>query len=60
MATCKDNKTKFLSPFSVVFEYGIRGKKSGSGSEIRLRIRDKHPGSATLVEGEGQFMLRFL
>jgi hypothetical protein len=48
MATCKDHKTNFV----------VIG--TGSGMEKnQAQDRDRHPGFATLMEGDGHFMLRF-
>jgi hypothetical protein len=46
VATKKDMTTNLFSPlsFSAVFGSGIRDPKW-----IKIRIRDKHPGSATLL-----------
>jgi hypothetical protein len=43
---------KFFSPLSFVkvFGSGIRNPGSGMGKKSGSRIRDKHPGSATLVQ----------
>jgi hypothetical protein len=48
-------KTNFFSPLSfvAVFGSGIRDPGSGMGKNqepgwVKIRIRDKHPGSATL------------
>jgi hypothetical protein len=57
MAIKKGMTTKFFSPFSfiVVFGSGIRdprsGIREGKNQDPGSRIRDKHPGSATLVRG---------
>ncbi len=55
LATKKERQLKKLPP-SLFCCYWIRvqGRK-----KIRLRIRNRHSGSATLMEGDVRFMLRF-
>jgi hypothetical protein len=49
-------KTNFFSPLSFVAVYG-----SGMGKNKKIRIRYKHPGSATLVlEGSLLFLCALL
>jgi hypothetical protein len=48
MATKKVEK-QFFSPFSFVAVFGSEIRNSGW---TKIRIRDKHPGSATLLSGD--------
>jgi hypothetical protein len=48
MATKKGMTTNFFSPLSFIAVFGSGIRDPGW---VEIRIRDKHPGSATLVRG---------